>query len=200
MCRSPPSHIYNCTVIANITSIVFFFFHPTGTFLSTFTLTVAPFLTLSPVFVSLSVCRTCINILVLFSLSILSCTFLRRRTRKRLKEMINGSLRLCDSARIVIPGCQPDSHGVRALLRLFSSCPTGLRSCTASSRGRCGSLDFPAKFVSFIRRALTLSAAWLDLLLCPIRAEFTNFSWTNSKPHSASEGNHEMTAFHVKLV
>ena len=40
----------------------FLFFHPTSTFLSTFTLTVAPFLTLSPVFVSLSVCRTCINI------------------------------------------------------------------------------------------------------------------------------------------
>ena len=95
------------------------------------------------------------------------------------------------------PGCQPDSHGVRALLQLFSSCPTGLKSCTAYSRGRCGSLDFPAKFVSFIRRALTLSAAWLDLLFYPIRAEFTNFSLTKSKPHSTGEGSHENTAFHI---
>ena len=49
---------------------------PTCTFLSTFTLTVAPFLTISPV-LCLSVCRTCINILVLFSLSII-CPVLSR--------------------------------------------------------------------------------------------------------------------------
>ena len=72
--RSPPLHIYNSSVTANNTSlVVFFLLSPLAPSLSMFTKTGAPFSHVSIRFCCLchSIFRTCINILVLFSSSII---------------------------------------------------------------------------------------------------------------------------------